>query len=73
MSESPKEIETKRESLADLRQQLRQAEVDCAYWRGRAEALESAQQPKGGITPEMFANFLKARMEQQKGDGDGVS
>lgn len=70
--------EPKRETVGDLRQLLRQAEVDCAYWRGRAEAVEtlmsqrSQQPPTGGtnLPPELLTSMLLAKMKEKKDGGD---
>lgn len=34
-------IEQLQQRVQELEQGIRQAEVDCAYWKGRAEALEA--------------------------------
>lgn len=36
----PIEPTSEAEQIAQLQQQIRQAEVDCAYWRGRCEEAE---------------------------------
>ena len=65
------------ESVSELRQQLHQAAVDCAYWRGRAEALErfvDQRSAPGGtnLPPELLAPLLMAKLKEKKDAQEGV-
>lgn len=59
-------------TVGDLREQLRHAEVDAAYWRGRAESLDALMahrsQPTAGanLPPELLAGLLAAKMKEKK-------
>lgn len=64
-------------AIESLQKALRQAEVDAAYWRGRAEALESmavGRQQQQRMTPEQMKDVLgglkeaaeKARADKPK-------
>lgn len=67
------------ESIADLRQRLSESEVNCAYWRGRAEAVESMltqrSQPAAtpaSFPPELMTALLAAKMKEKKDAQEGA-
>lgn len=61
---------TDKERIKELEERLRLAELDGAYWRGRAEALaeqkRAEQKPKSGITAEQVTGFLEKLKQAPK-------
>lgn len=61
-------------TVGELREKLRQAEIEAGYWRGRADALESLAsqraQPAGNATlpPELLTALLASKMKEKKDD-----
>ena len=67
--------EQKAPTAHELREMLREAEKEAAYWRGRAESLEGlvAQRPQpqagaNSLPPELLSAMLAAKMKEKAGD-----
>lgn len=61
MTDDSREM-VRRAELDGLRADLRQAEVDCAYWKGRAEALA---ENRGGIDQQQLAALVQRLKQAQ--------
>jgi hypothetical protein len=63
--------EIKAPTVPELREMLREAEKDAAYWRGRAESLEGlvaqrSQPSANSLPPELLTALLAAKMKDKK-------